>query len=377
MTDKDFGLILLSAGGTGGHMFPAAALARDLISRGYRVALATDPRGKALAKVFEGVPVHVLQAGTMGAGLKGKLTGMARLSLGIAQAWKLINKLKPAVVVGFGGYPSVPAVYMAQRLGIPTVIHEQNAVLGRANRMLAPRAQRIAMSWPQNDPSLGGMQDRIVVTGNPVREDIAALFTKPYPALKQDGTLRIFVMGGSLGASIFSTIVPAALANLPPAQRARLEITQQCRADDLPTTRVIYEIAGIKAHLETFFFDVPERLAQAHLLICRSGASTVAEVAAAGRPAIFVPYPHHADHQQKVNAESIADAGGAWVMPQDGFTKDALTARIETFLQNPETLFRAAEAARSCGRPDATRKLGNVVTALASGWDAGKNGKAA
>jgi UDP-N-acetylglucosamine--N-acetylmuramyl-(pentapeptide) pyrophosphoryl-undecaprenol N-acetylglucosamine transferase len=371
MNNKDFGLILLSAGGTGGHMFPAAALARDLISRGYRVALATDPRGKALAKVFDGVPVHVLQAGTMGAGLKGKVLGLARLSVGMAQAWSLLGKLRPAVVVGFGGYPSVPAVYMAQRMGIPTVIHEQNAVLGRANKMLAPRADRIAMSWPQPESALDkALRDRVVVTGNPVREDIAALFTKPYPALKQDGTLRIFVMGGSLGASVFATIVPGALANLPAAQRTRLEVTQQCRADDLGTTRQIYEIAGIKAHLETFFFDVPERLAQAHLLICRSGASTVAEVAAAGRPAIFVPYPHHADHQQKINAESIADVGGAWVMTQDGFTKDALMARIETFLQNPETLFRAAEAARGCGRPDAARKLGNVVTAIASGWDA-------
>lgn len=369
-TDKEYGLILLSAGGTGGHMFPAAALARDLISRGYRVALATDPRGKALAKVFDGVPVHVLQAGTMGAGLKGKAMGMARLSVGMAQAWALLGKLKPAVVVGFGGYPSVPAVYMAQRRGIPTVIHEQNAVLGRANKMLAPRADRIAMSWPQPEAALDkALRERVIVTGNPVRDDIAALFTKPYPALKQDGVLRIFVMGGSLGASVFATIVPGALANLPAAQRARLEVTQQCRADDLALTKEIYEIAGIKAHLETFFFDVPERLAQAHLLICRSGASTVAEVAAAGRPAIFVPYPHHADHQQKVNAESIADAGGAWVMTQDGFTKEALMARIETFLQNPETLFRAAEAARSCGRPDASRKLGNVVMALAAGWD--------
>ncbi|MBU0799897.1 MAG: undecaprenyldiphospho-muramoylpentapeptide beta-N-acetylglucosaminyltransferase, partial [Alphaproteobacteria bacterium] len=369
MNNKDFGLILLSAGGTGGHMFPAAALARDLISRGYTVALATDPRGKALAHVFgSDIPVHVLQAGKLGGGIKGKVTGMAKLSLGMIQAWQLIGKLKPSVVVGFGGYPSVPAVYMAQRCGIPTVIHEQNAVLGRANKMLSSRAARIAMSWPQQDGALDkASSTRVVVTGNPVREEISTLYTRPYPALKQDGTLRIFVMGGSLGASIFSTIVPQALANLPPAQRARLEITQQCRAVDLATTREIYEIAGIKARLETFFFDVPELLGQTHLVVSRSGASTVAEVTAAGRPAIFVPYPHHADHQQKVNADSVADAGGAWVMTQDGFTKDALMARIETFLQNPETLFRAAEASRSCGRPDAARKLGNVVTALASG----------
>lgn len=369
--DKDFGLVLLSAGGTGGHMFPAAALARDLITRGYRVALATDPRGKALASVFgEDVPVHVLQAGTLGAGIKGKVSGLARLSWGMMQGWQLVRRLKPVVVVGFGGYPSVPAVFAAQRLGVPTIIHEQNAVLGRANKMLAPRAKKIALSWPITD---AGMDARAIVTGNPVRDDIAALYTRPYPAAKMDGPLRIFVMGGSLGAGIFSTIVPGALANLPLAQRARLDIVQQCRAADLNATREIYEIAGIKAELETFFFDVPAKLAQAHLIISRSGASTVAEVTAAGRPAIFVPYPHHADHQQKVNADSVADAGGAWVMPQDAFTKEALMTRVETFLQNPEILYRAAEASRGCGRPDAARKLGNVVMELAAGW----NGKAA
>lgn len=371
MIQKDNGLILLSAGGTGGHMFPAAALARDLMARGYRVALATDPRGKALAHVFgDDVPVHVLQAGTLGAGLRGKVVGLCRLLFGIAQGGNLVTRLKPAVVVGFGGYPAVPAVFAAQRLGLPTIIHEQNAVLGRANRLLAPRATRIAVSWPVAVDSVDkALRGRVSITGNPVRDDIAALYTRPYPALQQDGVLRIFVMGGSLGASIFSTIVPQALASLPSAQRARLRVTQQCRAADLATTREIYDVAGIDAHLENFFFDVPERLAQAHLVISRSGASTVAEVTAAGRPAIFVPYPHHADHQQKMNADYVADAGGAWVMTQDGFTREALTARIETFLQNPETLYRAAEAARSSGRPDAARKLGNVVMELAAGWN--------
>jgi UDP-N-acetylglucosamine--N-acetylmuramyl-(pentapeptide) pyrophosphoryl-undecaprenol N-acetylglucosamine transferase len=367
--NKQSPLILLSAGGTGGHMFPAAALARDLISRGFRVALATDARGWKIAESFEkDIDIHVLQAGTLGAGIAGKVGGLARLTVGMAQGWQLVGKLKPDVVVGFGGYPSVPAVYAAQRRGVPTILHEQNAVLGRANALLAPRAARIALSWPNAEFERNG-GDRVVVTGNPVREDIAALYTKPYPALQTDGTLRLFIVGGSLGASIFSTVVPGALASLPGAQRARLDVVQQCREEDMAAVGDIYDVAGIRARLAPFFHDVPAILAQAHLVISRSGASTVAEVTAAGRPAIFVPYPHHADQQQKVNAESVADAGGAWVMTQEGFTRDALLARIETFLQNPETLFRAAEAARSCARPDAARRLGNVVTTLASGWD--------
>jgi UDP-N-acetylglucosamine--N-acetylmuramyl-(pentapeptide) pyrophosphoryl-undecaprenol N-acetylglucosamine transferase len=195
---------------------------------------------------------------------------------------------------------------MAQRRGIPTVLHEQNAVLGRANAMLAPRAARIALSWAPPD----GAPDNAVVTGNPVREEIAALYTKPYPALLQDGPLRLLIMGGSLGAGIFSQVVPGALAALPSAQRARLQITQQCRAADLTAVKEIYEVAGISARLETFFHDVPALLAQAHMVISRSGASTVAEVAAAGRPAIFVPYPHHADHQQRSMPTPSRTPGG-------------------------------------------------------------------
>ena len=174
-----------------------------------------------------------------------------------------------------------------------------------------------------------------------------------------------------MGANIFADVVPAALARLPAAMRARLDVTQQCREEGIDKARQIYADSGIRARLETFFSDVPETMSRTHLVVSRSGASTVAEVTAAGRPAIFVPYPYHDDQQQKVNADTVADAGGAWVMTQEGFTEEALLARLEPFLQNPETLFRAAEASRSCGRPDAARRLGNLVTALASGWDRG------
>ncbi len=350
-------------------MTPAVSLARDLQSRGFRVVLITDPRTKKYESLFEEIPTHFIQAGTLGRGVFGKVKGIARLGVGMVQARGLIEKLKPAVVVGFGGYPSVPTVYMAQRKNIPTVIHEQNAVLGRANVFLSPKADRIALSMTYVEGLDEADAVRAVVTGNPVRDDIADLYTKPYPVLDTDGPLKIFIVGGSLGAHVLSNIVPATLARLPAAYKARLDIVQQCREEDIPLVRGVYEKAGIKARLEGFFGDVPAILASSHLVISRSGASTVAELTAAGRPAIFVPYPHHKDQQQKVNADTVADAGGAWVMTQNGFTEEALLARIETFLQNPETLFRAAEAARGCGKPDAARRLGNLVTAIAAGWD--------
>ncbi|PZO84112.1 MAG: undecaprenyldiphospho-muramoylpentapeptide beta-N-acetylglucosaminyltransferase [Micavibrio aeruginosavorus] len=362
-------LILLSAGGTGGHLFPADALAQDLISRGYRVALATDIRGKRFEPFAGGIPVYVLNSGTIGAGIMKKIKSAFSLGMGFFQARKLLADLKPAVVVGFGGYPSVPGIYAAQTMKIPTIIHEQNAVLGRANVFLAPKAEKIAVAWAHIEGLDNADENRAIVTGNPVRSDIAGLYNKPYPTIEQDGPLRIFITGGSQGASVFSEIMPEALARLPAHHRERLDIVQQCREEDVERVKSIYDAAKIKSDLRPFFKDMALQLERCHLFIGRSGAGTVSEVTTAGRPAIFVPYPHHADQQQKRNADAVADAGGAWVMTQNGFTPEALLARLETFLQNPETLFRAAENARSCGRPDAARKLGNIVMAIASGWD--------
>lgn len=366
---KNNNLIVLSAGGTGGHMTPARALGLDLLSRGYQVEVITDTRGLNFAQIFDGMPMHVVKAGTLGGGIKGKIGGMANLGFGMVKASLILGKLKPALVVGFGGYPSVPGVYAAQKMGIPTILHESNAVIGRANAFLAPKASRIALSLPEMSGIDERLHDRCVITGNPVRPDIAALYTQPYPTPKPDGELRILIMGGSLGARVLSQIVPQALSMLDADLRARLRIVQQCRAEDIESVRDIYQAAQIDATLKTFFDDVPEQLAKAHLVIARSGASTVAEVTTAGRPAIFVPAAYHADQQQKMNADAVADAGGAWVMTEAGFTQEALLARIETFLQNPETLFKAAENARSCGKPDAARKLGNLVTTLARGWN--------
>lgn len=362
-------LILLSAGGTGGHMFPAEALAQDLISRGYRVALATDHRGKRYEPFAGGIPIYVLKSGTIGSGLVRKVKSVFSLGMGFLQARKLLSDLKPAVVVGFGGYPSIPAMYAAQHMKIPTVIHEQNAILGKANVFLAPKAERIAVAWAHVEGLENRDEARAIVTGNPVRPDISGLYNKPFPTIEQDGSLRIFITGGSQGAAVFSDVIPSALARLPEHHRVRLDIVQQCRDEDLEKVKRIYQDASIKADLRPFFKDMALQFERCHLVIARSGAGTVSEVTTAGRPAIFVPYPHHADQQQKRNADAVADAGGAWVMTQNGFTPEALLARLETFLQNPETLFRAAENARSCGRPDAARKLGNIVMAIASGWD--------
>lgn len=362
-------LIYLSCGGTGGHMTPAQALGNDLLSRGYRVEVLTDQRGLKYAPLFSNMPMHVLRAGTAGQGIMGKIKGGMNLGLGIAQATKMISQNKPALVVGFGGYPSVPGVYAAQLLKIPTIIHEQNAIIGKANAFLAHKAERIAISLP----TIQGLDEdetmRAIYTGNPVRPEIAALYAAPYPGLTDKGPLRIFIVGGSLGAKVFTDIVPDTLAQLPSEYRARLDVVQQCREDDVDRAKAAYKKAGIKARIATFFDDVATEIAAAHVVICRSGASTVAELTTAGRPAIYVPYPHHKDQQQKINADSVADVGGAWVMTEDGFTQDALRARVEIFFQSPEILFRAAEKALSCGRPDATRKLGNLVTALVSGWE--------
>jgi UDP-N-acetylglucosamine--N-acetylmuramyl-(pentapeptide) pyrophosphoryl-undecaprenol N-acetylglucosamine transferase len=360
-------LIVLTGGGTGGHMSPAAALARDLISRGFRVEVITDKRGARYENMFGDVPFHVIPAGTLGSGLIGKVRGVTRLGAGILKAQSLLRKMRPAVVVGFGGYPSVPAIFAAQRRGIPTIIHEQNAILGRANAFLASRAARIALSLPYMEGLQASDAARAVITGNPVREDIARLCTKPYPVLDHSGMLRVFIMGGSQGARVFSDIVPAAVASLSLDDRARLEITQQCRPEDLEDVRQAYARIGLNATLAAFFRDVPEILGDTHLMIGRSGASTVAEVTAAGRPALFVPASYHADQQQKVNAQAVTDAGGAWVIDQKDFTPEALRTRLESFLHKPEILFRAAEAARGCGRPDAARRLGNLVTEVASG----------
>ncbi len=358
-------------------MFPADALARELLADERRVALVTDGRGGGYGETLATVEVHRVRAGQVaGRGPIARAGGLAALALGTLEARALLARLAPAAAVGFGGYASVPTMLAASWARIPTVIHEQNAVLGRANRLLAGRMSRIATSFAE----VAGLGDRArgkaSLTGNPVRSEITAIGRDPYPRFAEDGPLRILVLGGSQGARVFSHIVPAAVALLPEGMRARLRLDQQCRAEDLEAARTAYRASGTQAELAAFFDDVPRRLARAHLAICRAGASTVAELCAAGRPAVLVPYPHAADDHQTANARAMAEAGGGWLAPEPEFTAESLAARLETVFERPASLGQAAAGARAMGLPEAARRLAEVVHAVtpAKGGSAGAPG---
>jgi UDP-N-acetylglucosamine--N-acetylmuramyl-(pentapeptide) pyrophosphoryl-undecaprenol N-acetylglucosamine transferase len=353
--------IVIAAGGTGGHFFPAEALAATLMQRGERVALLTDSRSGGLSSaVFANAERYVISgAGLSGRGPKRALEGAAALAKGVAQARKLLRDLQPAAIVAFGGYPAVPPVLAARLLPHrpPILLHEQNAVLGRANRFLARLADQLVLSFANTTKIPGGVKTALL--GNPVRPPIAALAGEPYsPPLEK---IEILVTGGSLGAKIFSTLIPAALALLPDTLRERLFVTQQCRADDLPGARAIFSDCGIAAELSPFFNDVAARLARAHLVIARAGASTVAELAVAGRPAILIPLPGAIDDHQRANADNFALAGAGWRLDQAGLTPQTLANKIETLLTHPETLEKAAGAAAAQGRADAVQKLADLV----------------
>lgn len=359
-------LVVVAAGGTGGHMFPAASLAVALLGRGYRVALLTDDRGAQSSAIAGGVSVHVIRAGRLRPGLFGKVTGAVDLVLGTLQARRLLRDLKPCVAIGFGGYASVPTLFAAGRAGVPTLLHEQNAVLGRANRLLAGRARAIALSLPATMGLRDADAGKAHLTGNPVRADIAAIGQRPYVATGDGEPFRVLVLGGSLGAAVFARVVPAAVKLLSAEIRQRLDLVQQCRAEDVEPTRVAYRDLGVPAVLAPFIDDVPDRLAAAHLVICRAGASTVAELTASGRPALLVPYPHAADDHQTANAQRLVDAGAAWLMPQDHFTPQALATRIQELMRNA-TLSRAAGCALAAATPDAARQLADLVTSVSDG----------
>lgn len=355
------GLILLAAGGTGGHVFPAESLAAELVRRGYRLALVTDSRGQAYGGTLGSIVTYRIRAGGLaGRSVLGLLRGVAKLAVGAVEAYALLHRLRPVVVVGFGGYAAAPPVAAAIASHIPTVIHEQNAVLGRANRLLAPRVSQIATSFETVDAMPA--KAHAAYTGMPVRPAVLAVRDTAYPTL--DGPIRIVVLGGSQGAHIFSDVIPAALKLLPPALAARLEVSQQCRPEDLEAATQAYARTGIRADLKSFFHDVPERLAAAHLVIARAGASTVSELTAVGRPAILIPYPYATDAHQAANARAVAETGGAWLIPQESFTPEVLGARLTALFETPATLQKAAACARAAGHPDAAARLADIVVEL-------------
>ncbi len=360
------GAILIAAGGTGGHLFPAEALAHALKARGHVVELATDERADRYGHDFPARKVHLIAAATVNGRSPVALAGTAlTLGRGTLQALPIVRRLKPAAAIGFGGYPTVPPLVAAKLSGVPILLHEQNAVMGLGNRLLARFATAIATGFP-NPGGLGTHAGIAVHTGNPVRPPVVAAAGIPYDPPQAGGTLRLLVFGGSQGARVFADLVPPAVAALDPALRTRLSIVQQTRDEDMARTRAAYAEIGVAAELAPFFTDLPARMAHAHLVVARSGASTVAELAAIGRPSILVPLPHARDQDQAANAAVIAKAGGAWAFPQAELTPERLAAELTALLVDPGKLSTAAAAARTVGRPDAVERLADLVEAVAA-----------
>ena len=352
---------VLAAGGTGGHMIPAFALATELERRGHHVALITDERGAAIPGKPHFLATHVIPVGRFGKNPLGWFRGLSAVMEGRRMARRLFESFQPSAVVGFGGYPSFPALSAATGADIPTVIHEQNAVLGRVNRLLAGRVDAIATAYDQVDRLKPGHAVKTYLVGNPVRAEVLALRDEDYPELPEDGLLRVLVTGGSQGARVMSEVVPDGLAMLPTAVRLRLQVTQQCRAEDLEAVRNRYASHGIPAELGTYFEDMAARLSDAHLFIGRAGASTIAELTAVGRPAILVPLPIATDDHQAANTRQIAKAGGARMIRQERFTGKELAKQIMALADDAEGLRNAAHAAWNCGAPDAARDLADLV----------------
>ncbi|MEM8758870.1 MAG: undecaprenyldiphospho-muramoylpentapeptide beta-N-acetylglucosaminyltransferase [Pseudomonadota bacterium] len=359
-------LLVIAAGGTGGHMFPAQALAEEMLARGWHVALASDARGLRYAGGFpEAVErLEFAAASPARGGLGARLKAPFMIYRGIKAARARFGADRPAVVAGFGGYPAVPALAAAWTMGVPRLIHEQNGVLGRVNRAFAPHVARVCCgTWPlRNPPRRAHLED----VGNPVRTAALAAREVAYPC--GEGRLSLLVFGGSQGASAFARVVPAAVAMLPESLRARLDLTQQVREGEEAEVAETYGSTGVSAALAPFFDDMPARIAAARLVVARAGASTVAELAAIGRPSLLVPYPHAMDDHQTANAAALADAGGAWVLPETSLTAESLAAALRRLLLDaPEEAAAMAAAAQAQGRPEAARRLGDIVQELHAG----------
>lgn len=379
---------VLAAGGTGGHLTPAFALAQELERRGHHVALITDERGAAIPGKPDFLTAHVLPAGRFGKNPLRWPSALGAVLEGRGMALRLFETFEPSAIVGFGGYPALPALLAAKSAGVPSLIHEQNAVLGRVNRLLAGRVDAIATSYPDVDRLKEKHLRKTHLVGNPVRAGVLSLRDEPFPPFTEDGLFRVLVTGGSQGARILAEIVPDGLVMLPPALRSRLQVTQQCRPEDLEKVRELYGSHGIPAELATYFEDIAGRLADAHLFIGRAGASTIAELTAVGRPAILIPLPIATDDHQSANTREIVQAGGARAIRQPmstianlddaGFSEKAnaqrseqadrkqklakeISRQIQAMAMHPETLATAAHAAWNCGRPKAASDLADLV----------------
>ncbi len=355
-------LVALAAGGTGGHLFPAQALAEVLRARGHDVHLVTDERVEEYGKSFPASQTHVVPSASLSLSKPLKVPAhFLRLYAGVSKAKSIFAQHKPAVVVGFGGYPSLPPLWAATRLRIPAIVHEQNAVLGRANKLMASRVDAIATSFEKVFKLTSEAEAKVVLTGNPVRQ-LALNFAKAtYPAISTTSPLQIVVFGGSQGARFFSDVTPDAIKLLPDNLRQRLSIVQQCRQEDMQRVEQAYSAIGVQARLSHFFSNMPEEIARSHLVICRSGASSIAELGVIGRPAILVPLPHAIDNDQQKNAESFAAVGAGHIRPQNDLTPQAFATLLQQLLEKPQALKDAADAAARHGKPDAAQKLADLV----------------
>jgi UDP-N-acetylglucosamine--N-acetylmuramyl-(pentapeptide) pyrophosphoryl-undecaprenol N-acetylglucosamine transferase len=358
-------LALLAAGGTGGHLFPAQALAEELKQRGWHVHLATDARGGHFRDTFPAEAVHVLPAATFGEFDPLALARSAwTLMVGFCAAWSLMGRIRPSIAIGFGGYPTVPPILAAWTRRIATCVHEQNAIMGRANRLLKRFATAIAVGFP--DTALVDPRDRakLTHTGVPVRAAVVVAAERRYDEPLAGGKFRLLVFGGSQGARVFADVLPEAVAGLDEDARRRLEIVQQARPEDLDRVSRAYADLGVKAEVASFFADLPARIAAAHLVISRSGASTATELTVIGRPAILVPLPGAIDNDQLMNATALERSEAARLMPQSQFTPEFLAQELDRMMGDPEQLRNIAAAARALGRPDAAARLADLVDAI-------------
>ena len=354
---------LVCAGGTGGHLFPAHALASELTRRGYDVHLVSDARTERFAKDFPCVARHSIKSATpSGRNPLQMAKALYTLVSGYLAARRLMNELQPSVVIGFGGYPTVPPLLAASTKGYPTMIHEANAVLGRANKVLSDKVRAVALGLPL----VGKTPWRFFYTGNPVRDDALVAARKAYAPSNDGETFCLTVFGGSQGAQVFSTVVLKAIAQLPEPLRKRLKVVQQARAEDQDAVKVAYEMMDVPAEVAPFFENMVGHIGDSHLVICRSGASTTAELAVIGRPAILVPYPHALDHDQAANAAALVENGGGWVKKQDGFSAEWLAEELQCMMEDASLLETAARNAKEQGRPDAAQRLANAADALAN-----------
>jgi UDP-N-acetylglucosamine--N-acetylmuramyl-(pentapeptide) pyrophosphoryl-undecaprenol N-acetylglucosamine transferase len=360
--------IMLAAGGTGGHLFPAFALAEELKRRGVAVDLMTDMRGDRYGAGFPARAIYQVPSATLASRAPGDIAHTTiSLARGTKAAFAILKHVKPSAVIGFGGYPTLPPLFAACLHGIPTAVHEQNAVLGRANKLLAKRVTAIATSFEKTKYLDGRLAEKAVLTGNPVRQAVIDAAARGYEAPTADGVVRILIFGGSQGARFFAESVPLALFALSDGVRQRLRVVQQAREEDVERVREAYVDAGISVEVAPFFADLPARMAAAHLIIGRAGASTVAELTVIGRPSILVPLPHAIDNDQLNNARRLAESGGGWCIEQRNLSPERLADELEKLMQAPDALAAAAKAAKTAGRADAVRRLADFVLALAAG----------